>query len=168
MTAVHSFLHCSLYTTGMSHLKIDKGKYQYKENQYTEIQTQISAADQLSWLRIFIALRRKAHSQRSHNNNSNSAITASFYIHSNSLCTYHPIISHYMISAIKNAVKQRTNKYTNKWYRSVTYYSWIGAHKKQYRINCTRPFTNYIQCAIGVHKFQVPGDLGELISYGGA
>jgi len=22
MTAVHSFLHCSLYTTGMSHLKI--------------------------------------------------------------------------------------------------------------------------------------------------
>jgi len=23
MTAVYSFLHCSLYTTGMSHLKID-------------------------------------------------------------------------------------------------------------------------------------------------
>jgi len=22
MTAIHSFLHCSLYTTGMSHLKI--------------------------------------------------------------------------------------------------------------------------------------------------
>jgi len=24
MTVVHSFLHCSLYTTGMSHLKIKK------------------------------------------------------------------------------------------------------------------------------------------------
>ena len=68
-----------------------------------------------------------------------------------------------MISALKNAVEQRTNK----WYKSVTHYSRIGAHKR-YRPNCTRPFINYIQCATGVHKFQVPGDMGELIFYGGA